>query len=94
MFFNAFRGPQLTVVNYDSSSTPAGDLHAILWLLLHSRFITGAVMNSNSQSVAKLGVPDKPYPAFPLFAPQIGQRCRKVSGKLHYVGPWADWKAA
>src|SRR3954454_7100035 len=34
--------------------------------------------------------PAKPYPKFPLTAHPAGYWCKKVRGKLHYFGPWAD----
>jgi integrase len=34
--------------------------------------------------------PAKPYPDFPLTAHPAGYWCKKVRGKLHYFGPWAD----
>lgn len=43
----------------------------------------------NVQSSTKLS---KPYPEFPLTA--NGQWSKKIRGKLHYFGVWADWQAA
>jgi integrase len=39
---------------------------------------------------AKPTKPSKPYPEFPLTAHPAGYWCKKVRGKLHYFGPWAD----
>jgi integrase len=40
------------------------------------------------------GKPAKPYPEFPLTAHPAGYWCKKIRGKLHYFGPWADPDAA
>jgi hypothetical protein len=32
----------------------------------------------------------KPYPEFPLTAHPAGYWCKKIRGKIHYFGPWAD----
>src|SRR5438876_1178416 len=34
--------------------------------------------------------PSKPYPEFPLTAHPAGYWCKKIRGKLHYFGAWAD----
>jgi hypothetical protein len=34
--------------------------------------------------------PAKPYADFPLTAHPAGYWCKKIRGKLHYFGPWAD----
>ena len=38
--------------------------------------------------------PNKPYPSFPLTPHPNGQWCKKILGKLHFFGTWADLKAA
>ena len=38
--------------------------------------------------------PKKPYPTFPLTPHPNGQWCKKILGKLHFFGTWADLKAA
>ncbi len=38
--------------------------------------------------------PAKPHPDYPLTPHPSGRWCKKVRGKLHYFGPWADPPAA
>ena len=38
--------------------------------------------------------PKKPHPDFPLFPHPNGQWCKKVHGKQHFFGVWADPDAA
>lgn len=38
--------------------------------------------------------PKKPYPSFPLIAHPNGQWCKKILGKVHFFGVWADPDAA
>src|SRR5215831_3317232 len=38
--------------------------------------------------------PAKPYPEFPLTAHPTGRWCKKIRGRIHYFGSWADPDAA
>lgn len=38
--------------------------------------------------------PKQPYPSFPLTAHPNGQWCKKIRGKVHFFGVWADPDAA
>lgn len=38
--------------------------------------------------------PRKPYPTFPLTAHPNGQWCKKIRGKVHFFGIWANPEAA
>lgn len=38
--------------------------------------------------------PKKPYPTFPLTAHPNGQWCKKIRGKVHFFGVWANPAAA
>lgn len=40
--------------------------------------------------MAKCAKPIKPYPSFPLTPHAGGRWCKKIHGKIHYFGTWAD----
>jgi integrase len=45
---------------------------------------------AHSTAPAASDKPAKPYPEFPLTAHPAGYWCKKIRGKIHYFGPWAD----
>jgi integrase len=52
------------------------------------------VDSTSPASSDKPAKPSKPYPEFPLTAHPAGYWCKKIRGKIHYFGPWADPDAA
>jgi integrase len=48
----------------------------------------------HSTTLGDPGKPAKPHPDFPLTAHPAGYWCKKIKGKTHYFGKWADPEGA
>src|SRR5689334_19175722 len=50
--------------------------------------------SEHSTSSPARSKPAKPSPDFPLYAHAAGYWAKKIRGRVHYFGPWADPDAA
>jgi integrase len=53
-----------------------------------------ALQPPTTTPTGKGGKPAKPYPEYPLTAHPAGYWCKKIRGKVHYFGKWADPRGA
>jgi hypothetical protein len=49
-----------------------------------------AIHSSDQPASRKPAKPAKPYPEFPLYAHAAGYWAKKIRGRVHYFGAWAD----
>ncbi|PAY16653.1 hypothetical protein CKO51_25420 [Rhodopirellula sp. SM50] len=55
--------------------------------------MSGRIVRAGSKK-SKPVKPEKPYPTFPLFSHASGKWAKKVRGRMHYFGEWADPEGA
>lgn len=58
------------------------------------RFVVSIEVVAMPSASASNTKPSKPYPTFPLTAHPNGQWCKKIRGRVHFFGVWADPKSA
>jgi hypothetical protein len=48
------------------------------------------MLETNSTPIPASGKPSQPYAKLPLTPHPAGYWCKKIRGKIHYFGKWAD----